>query len=212
MASQIIGDSSVRLRDCYHQLPCYCLTLSVGFHPGRCVDSVTKQAIARHLQPHHSSHHRTCKNDDAMQSWCFPHYWPFVRGIQPSPNIWWYPGMDEKSQNKTIQFKLFLRFSRNQSKTEGYIKVIYGELVKLSASVLRICRKLSRVALGKYRGCHSVISNNTMFIDIRLLDIMQCNPAIYCRQTHNYKVRKTARFSIRKHFIIRLHRRLMGCI
>ena len=51
-----------------HQQPRYWLTLSIRLHPGRCVDCVTKQTIARHLQPHHPGHNRTYKNNDVMNS------------------------------------------------------------------------------------------------------------------------------------------------
>ena len=30
---------------------------SVALHPGGCVDRVSEQTVARHLQPHHAGHH-----------------------------------------------------------------------------------------------------------------------------------------------------------
>lgn len=36
-----------------------CNTFAGGFHPGRCVDGVSEQAIPGHGQPHHASNART---------------------------------------------------------------------------------------------------------------------------------------------------------
>lgn len=37
------------------------LTLSVGLHPGRRVDGVSKQTVPGHLQAHHAGTHGSCK-------------------------------------------------------------------------------------------------------------------------------------------------------
>lgn len=39
------------------------LTLSVGLHSRRRVDSVSKQTVSGHFQPDHTGTHRTCKTE-----------------------------------------------------------------------------------------------------------------------------------------------------